>query len=167
MRKHYVTFYSPGTFFPEESTKPISKWDTTEAVHLSKTIIERYNALPHSFRFRTMLEAEPVPDGEGGELQVAPKEAESSGLYYLGGVLRDYDEVKQKNDDKEKILLSNMKCNRMWVIIENTNSWRFTGEFSENDCIVDEQGKVVKRGDSPDLVHYRWLKSEEKDQGNL
>lgn len=163
VRKHYVTFYSPGTFFPETTTKPIEDWDTKIAVEMSKHITERYNARPHSFKFTTQLEAEPISDGEGGMLKVEPKEVEKSGLFFIGGTLRNFDEVKKKNDPKESILRSNMECNRMWVIIENCNSWRFTGEFSEDACIVDENGEIVKRGNDSDLVKYRKLKDKEKE----
>lgn len=131
---------------------------------MAKNITERYNArpigtsiagTPHSFRFSTQLEADPVPDGEGGMLKVEPKEVESTGLFFIGGTLRTLDEVKKKNDPKEEILRSNMECNNMSVIIENCNSWKFTGGFSEQDCIVDENGNIVKRGDDPELVKYR------------
>jgi hypothetical protein len=153
-RKHFVEFYSPGTFFPEQSTKPISSWDTAEAVKLARSVTERHNAKPHSFRFVTCLVAGPVPDGEGGTLSVEPKEVAKSGLHFLGGRLLRYEEVP---DDKEhNILRSNMRCNRMPVVIENTNSWRYTGAFDEDACIVDQEtGKVIRRGNDPDLMEYR------------
>ena len=65
MRKHTVTFYSPGTFLPETTSQDIPSWNTVAAVELAKGVVERYNAKPHSFRFTTLLTAEPVPDGEG------------------------------------------------------------------------------------------------------
>ncbi len=164
VRKHYVTFYSPGTFFTEQTTKPIDDWDTKVAVEMAKTVLERYNAKPYAFRFFTQLEAEPVPDGEGGMLKVEPKEVESTHLFYLGGTLRNFDEVVEKNDPKENILRSNMRGNRMWVIIENTNSWRFTGPFNQEDVIVDDAGEIVKRGDDTDLVEYRAKMDKKKDE---
>lgn len=164
MRKHSVTFYSPGTFFPESTAKSIPSWDTKLAVEMSKSIEERYGAKPHSFRFSTMLTADPVPDGEGGTLEVEPKKVDSSSLYYLGGTLRTYDEVVERDYDKERILRSNMEGNRMWVIIENTNSYRFTGEFPEDACIVDENGEIIRRGNDPDLMAYRSQKNKEKDR---
>lgn len=162
VRKHYVTFYSPGTFFTEQSTKPVEEWDTKLAIEIAKSVLERYNAKPYAFRFKTMLEAEPVPDGEGGMLKVEPKEVEATpGLFFLGGSLFTYDEVVKRDDPKEKILRSNMEGNGMWVIIQNDNSWRFTGEFGEKDVIVDENGEVTRRGDEPKLVAYR-KKMDEK-----
>lgn len=52
----------------------------------------------------------------------------------------------------------------MWVIIENTNSWRFTGPFGEKDVIVDENGEVIRRGDDADLVEYRAKMDKQKDE---
>jgi hypothetical protein len=154
MRTHRVIFYSPGTFFPEESSREIDSWDTRRAVELSKEVVERHNARPHSFRFKTYLTAAPVPDGEGGVLNVEPKEVDASGLYFLGGRLRTLEEVKAENNPKEQILISNME-NNCPVAIENRNSWLFTGEFGERDCIVSEAGEVIERGDSPRWLAYR------------
>lgn len=162
VRKHYVTFYSPGTFFTESTMKPIPDWDTKVAVEMSKKVLERHNAKPYAFRFSTMLEAEPVDDGEGGMLKVEPKEVEDTGLFFLGGTLRNIDEIRKKADKEESILLSNMEGNDYPIIIENRNSWRFTGPFSEKDCIVDDNGDIIKRGDDSQLMEYRKEKTEEK-----
>jgi hypothetical protein len=51
MRKHYVTFYSPGTFVSESSTLSIEDWDTAKAVEMAKNIQERHGAKPYGFRW--------------------------------------------------------------------------------------------------------------------
>jgi hypothetical protein len=155
MRKHKVTFYSPGTLFSESSTFDIESWDTAKAVEMSEKITERYNAKPYGFVFRTLIVADDVSDGEGGTLHVEPKEVESSGIHFLGGRLETYDDVIKRNDDKESILRSNMRNNESWIIIINDNSFRSTLPFSEEDCIVNARGIVVQRGDDSKLVAYR------------
>jgi tRNA/tmRNA/rRNA uracil-C5-methylase (TrmA/RlmC/RlmD family) len=47
MKKHFVTFLSPGTFFNEETTKPIDSWDVAKALEMSKTVVERYEQRPY------------------------------------------------------------------------------------------------------------------------
>lgn len=155
MRKHQVTFYSPGTFVSESSTHDIDSWDPVKAVEMSEKILERYNAKPYGFVFTTLLSAEDVPDGEGGSLKVEPKVVEKSGIYFLGGRLETYDEVVARNDNKEDILRSNMRNNESWIVCINTNSYRSTIPFEEKDCIVNARGWVVQRGDDPKFVSYR------------
>jgi hypothetical protein len=162
IKKHYVTFYSPGTFFTESSRKEIESWETKKAVEMSKDILERYNAKPHSFQFSTIITAEPVKE-EGIELQVEEKEVKRSGVYFLGGRLRFYDEVLKENNEDEDILRSNMECNGMWIVIENTNSYRFTGEFDEDAFIVNDEGSIVRSGKDEDLVAYRKKKNDERE----
>jgi hypothetical protein len=164
-RKHFVVFYSPGTLFAEISEKPISDWDCAEAVHLSKDIIERYNAKPYAFRFETRLVHQPIDDGEGGKLDVKPKTVkESEGFYYLGGELENYDQVCERNSPDEEILRSNMRCNNMWIVVVNRNSWKIVQPFREHDMIVDDTGKVIARGNDPELVDYRTRKTAEDVQ---
>lgn len=155
MRKHQVTFYSPGTLFSESSTHDIDSWDTAKAVELSETVLARYNAKPYGFVFSTIIVADDVPDGEGGFLKVSSKEVESSGIHFLGGRLETYDDVVARNDEKESILRSNMRSNEMWVIIINDNSFRSTLPFNEGDCVVNARGMIVQRGDDPKFVAYR------------
>ena len=98
-----------------------------------------------------------------GHMTQEPREIASSGLYFLGGKLRTYDEVVADNDPQEAILRANMRGNEMWVIVQNDNSWRFTGAFSEQDCIVDGDGRIVRRGNDADLVAYRQKKTAAKN----
>ncbi len=130
-----VVFYSPGTFFPESSSFEIKERSISWAIDKAKEIKERYDAKPHSFRFE---------DGNGKYL---------SGFHYLTGTLRTYDEVP---DDKEHYMLrTNMLNNDIAVCVENRNSFRFTGNFYEEDCILDWDGNIVQRGNDENLMNYR------------
>ncbi len=161
MRGYFVTFYSPGTLFAETSTLAIESWDIKTAVGLSANIRERYDAKPYGFRFETHLVAEPVPDGEGGLLDVRPRKVAESGMHFLGGHLVTYDEVLARNDPKEEILRSNMRG--QWPIVcVNDNSWRTVVQFQEADVLLNAQGDVVARGNDPTYVEYRKLHGEQE-----
>ena len=155
MRKHQVTFYSPGTLFSESSTYDIDGWDPAKAVELSEKVTERYGAKPYGFAFSTLIVAQDVPDGEGWTLKVESKRVESSGIHFLGGRLETYDDLVDRNDPKESILRDNVRCNEYWIVCINDNSWRSTLPFSELDRIVDARGRIVERGDDPKYVAYR------------
>ncbi len=164
MRSTIVTFYSPGTFFSESSSKDVPLRDIAFAVEMAQTINERYGAKPYAFRFSTRITAEPIPDGEGGVLQVVPKFVDESGLYFLGGELLFLDDVIKRKDPKELILLDNMRRECPIVVI-NCNSYKSTIPFGEQDVIVDPVSKLItKRGDNPRLVEYRYEKKKERNE---
>ena len=100
--QHFVTFYSPGTFTAEETTKPIESWDVDTAVKMAAGIKERHAAVPYGFRFSTRSR-------EDGELD--SKVSSKSNMYYLGGKVETIEDVERRNDPKESVLLSNMRCN--------------------------------------------------------
>ena len=50
---HFVTFYSPGSFVAEETTKPIASWDIEAAKKMARTVSERYASKPYGFQFTT------------------------------------------------------------------------------------------------------------------
>lgn len=133
MRKHFVTFYSPGTFVAEQTTKPIDLWDVATAVKMSKAINERYGALPYGFRFSTR---------ERGDADLDSKEACSSPMYYLGGRVETVETIEARANPNERILLSNMKCNGWDRVIVNDNSWRWTQPLDKNDIVLTANGKM-------------------------
>ncbi len=130
--KHFVTFYSPGTFVSEQTTKEIESWDTDLAMYIADEITERYSATPYGFRFSTR-------ENDGTSLD--SKETKSSNFYWLGGRIETLEEVEARNDPKEVILLSNMRNNGYDRIVVNDNSWRFTGPMGKDDVILPYKAK--------------------------
>jgi hypothetical protein len=117
--KHFVTFYSPGTFVSETSTKEIDSWNVDQAVAMARNIKERHAATPFGFAFETQV-------SDGWE----PKTVRKSGMYYLGGRLLTIDDIP--DTDENKTLRWNMKYNNIETVIENTNSWKTTMPFDKN-----------------------------------
>jgi hypothetical protein len=154
MRKHYVTFISPGTLFNETTIRPIDSWDPKAAVTMAEAILERYDATPYAFEFSTVLSA-PAVVVEGVVLQVSEKVIAQSGRFFLGGTIQTYDEVDLRAAPDENILRSNMRCNGWWIVITNTNSFKSTQPFDWNDVVVDATGTITTRGDSPERMTYR------------
>lgn len=128
MEKHFVTFYSPGTFVAEQSSKPIDRWDTDTAVAMAREIVERHGAKPYGFRFSTRSRYDDELDS---------RETEKSGMYYLGGKVETLDEVEARNDPREETLRWNMRINGHKRIVVNTNSWRWTQPLDDGDVVLD------------------------------
>lgn len=128
MKQHFVNFLSPGTFMAEETCKPIDSWDIEKAVKMARKIKERYNARPYGFQFSTR---------ERGPKDLDSKETHRSGTYYLGGTVETLAEVEARNDPKEEILRSNMRCNGWDKIVTNRNSWKWTQPLGKNDHVLD------------------------------
>ena len=132
MTKHYVTFYSPGTFVSESTTKEIKKWDVATAKRMARKIKERYGATPYGFQFTTRYR---------GPKSFDSRQVKQSGMYYLGGKVETLAEVKARvkkegSEEQNKILISNMEINKIKRIITNDNSWRFTAELGEDDKVL-------------------------------
>jgi hypothetical protein len=127
MEKHFVEFLSPGTFVAESASKPIDAWDVEAAVLMAADIKERYGATPYGFRFSTRSRG---PD------DLDSKETARSGVYYLGGRIETLEQVKARNDPKERILISNMEGNGWDRIVVNDNSWRWTQPLRDGDVVL-------------------------------
>lgn len=125
---HFVTFYSPGTFVAETSTKPIASWDVDAAKEMARDIKERHSAVPYGFRFLTR--------SRGPEDLDSSVTAESP-LYYLGGTVETLAQVKARATERDTILIANMEGNGHDRIITNTNSWRWTQPLKPTDVVLE------------------------------
>ena len=128
MEKHYVIFFSPGTFVAEESQKPIEAWNASLAVLMSKDIKERHGATPYGFCFITRARSDDELDS---------KEVARSNMYYLGGEVLTLAEVKARNKDEDRILIQKMEGNKIARIVINDNSYRATQPFNDDDVVLD------------------------------
>jgi hypothetical protein len=128
MQKHFVTFYSPGTFVAENSTKDIASWDVPAAQAMAGAIEERYGAKPYGFRFSTRTRG---PDDLDSVVSA------TSPMYYLPHCkVETLEEVEARNDPKERILLSNMRGNGYDRIVVTTEGWKWTQPLSANDVVL-------------------------------
>ena len=125
---HFVTFYSPGTFCAETTTKPIDGWNVDDAVAMAALITERHAAKPYGFRFTTRGRKDDELDS---------KELEASPMYYIGGKVETLAEVEARNDPGEQILISNMRCNGWSRVWTTTEGWRWTQPLKAEDVVID------------------------------
>lgn len=128
MKKHFVVFYSPGTFVSEMTEKEIDSWDIEKAKELARAIKERHNATPFGFRFITRSRKDDELDS---------RLSASSGMYYLGGKVRHLDFIILENNPDDQILISNMKMNGWDRVVTNTNSWKITQPLEEDDVVLE------------------------------
>ena len=128
MKKHFVKFYSPGTFVSETSNIEIDSWDVEKAKELARTVKERHGATPYGFRFVTR---------ERGPDDLDSKLSEQSHMYYLGGTVRHLDFILVENRPDEQILISNMKNNGWDRVIVNTNSYKITQPLEKDDVVLE------------------------------
>lgn len=128
VQKHFVTFYSPGTFVAEDTTKRISAWDVDLAKQMVSDIKERYGATPYGFQFTTRGR---------GEYDLDSKVIATSPFYWLGGKVETLEQVRARATADDQILISNMECNKWDRIITNNNSWRWTQPLKDTDVVLE------------------------------
>lgn len=127
LSKHFVTFYSPGTFLDENTILPINSWDVNKAKELAKTIKERHGATPYGFQFLTRSRREDELDS---------KITDTSVFYFLGGTIETRAEIEARKDSREEILVRNMISNKIDKVITNTNSWKITKPLNDSDIVL-------------------------------
>lgn len=160
-----MLFSSPGTLFSEQSSRPIENWDCAKACELAREIVERHGAKPYAFEFYTLVVHDPIPDSEGGLLEVRGREVSRSGRHFLGGRLVTLDEIEALHDSSKQILVSNMKGNGWPIVVENNNSWKSVQPFRKEDVVVNPAtGEILERGDAPAHITYRKRKAAERDR---
>lgn len=128
MQQHFVTFYSPGTFVDETTSKPIDSWDVDKAKEMARAITERYSATPFAFSFSTRGRKDDELDSR--ELATSP-------MYYLGGEIFTIDQIRERGNPDERILLANMEGNGYDRVIFNHNSWRTVKPLFDNDIVLE------------------------------
>lgn len=124
MKKHFVTFFSPGTFVAEQSVKEIDSWDVEKAREMAKGVTERHGATPYGFMFSTRSRTETELDS---------KTTDESGMYYLNCKKRTFEEIEAEADPGNKTLLHNMKSNKWNAIAQGASGW----------CQPLEEGDVI------------------------
>ena len=108
-----VTFYSPGTFVPEETTVETHLTDPNQIKLLALNIVERHAAKPYAF----CTEAEPRK------------------TYFLGGTIKTLDDFPDTPENN--ILRWNMIHNHIERVLENTNSWKTTVPLNADDVVLE------------------------------
>jgi len=128
MKRHYVTFMSPGTFVAEQTTKQVEAWDVKAAQKMAEGIEERYGAKPYGFYFSTR---------ERGCAEWEPKQTATSPMYYLPHCkVFTLEEIEARNDPREKILRSNMRGNGWNRVVIATEGWRWTQPLNDTDVVL-------------------------------
>jgi hypothetical protein len=127
MKKHFVTFYSPGTFVAETTEHPIDDWDVKHAQKMASKIKERYDATPYAFQFSTR---------ERRESELDSKVTKKSSMYYINCKVETLKEIEARNDPKEQILRSNMRCNGWDKIVRTTKGWGWTQPLEPTDVVL-------------------------------
>ena len=127
MKKHFVTFYSPGTFFSEQSKQEIDSWDIDQAHKMSKDITERYDAIPYGFQFSTK---------ERGDDDFDSKETKRSGMYYVNCKIETLEEIIAREDPDDRILISNMRCNGWDKMAVTIKGWKTTQPLQKGDVVL-------------------------------
>jgi hypothetical protein len=150
--KDFVEYFSPGTFFAESSMRPCKYGDIMKALEMARGVKERYGATPYGFRFyRERLKT--VEDEHGNKAVQSTETVDKSGMYFITGTVLHYDDVA--DTDENRILRSNMMGNNWPFMCDNRNSWRSSQPFHQEDCVVDLDGKIVERGNSPERMQAR------------
>ena len=127
IEKHFVTFYSPGTFVAETTEKPIDSWDIETAKKMAAKITERHGAHPYGFRFSTRSRKDDELDS---------KVTKTSGRYYLNCKVVTLAEIKNRKDPKDSILISNMECNKWDKVVQSIKVWQWTQPLEKGDVVL-------------------------------
>ena len=127
MEKHFVTFFSPGTFVAETDVQAIDSWDVGEAQRRVKHVKQRYGAIPYAFQFSTRSRG---PD------DLDSKVSKTSCTYFVNCKVETRDEVEARNDPKEDILRSNMRINGYDRIATTIEGWKWTQPMGERDVCL-------------------------------
>lgn len=128
LKKHFVTFLSPGTFVAEDTTKEIESWDPERAKKLAGDIEERHGATPYGFYFTTRRR---------GPKDFNSKEVKKSHMFFLKGKIHTLERLVALNDDKYSVLISNMKSNKWDRVFESCCGYKWFQPLGEQDVVLE------------------------------
>lgn len=128
VQKHFVEFYSPGTFMSETSRKEIDSWDTAKAIEMMGSIVERYGARPYGFRFLTYGRSANELDSH---------EVARSHTYYVNCDILTKDEILADDDPRFKIMRANVECNGIKRIARTRSGWLGHYPMSDADEVIE------------------------------
>jgi hypothetical protein len=127
MEQNFVEFYSPGTIVAEITTKEIKEWDIDTALEMAGSITERYGAKPYGFRFITRSRQDDELDS---------KITNKSFMHYIGCEVLTLEQIKAKNDPKDKILIGNMERNGWGRMVTTKTGWKWTQPLENYDIVI-------------------------------
>ena len=127
VKQDFVTFYSPGTFFAETTSRPVDSWNVTKAFQMAGAITERYDAQPYGFRFLTRGRS-------AGDLD--SRILAQSGMYYLRGRIETLEEVESRGSERDNILISNMRGNCLDRVIRGVSRWAWCQSWEDGDTVL-------------------------------
>lgn len=127
MKKHFVTFFCPGTFVAEQDTQEIDSWDVPEAQSRAKSVKQRYNATPYGFQFSTRSRGSSDLDSEV---------TERSPMYYINCKVETLEEIKERGDRKDRTLILNMESNDWDRVATTIEGWKWTQPLKQGDVVL-------------------------------
>ena len=129
--QHFVTFLTPGALVSNPSTRPIDRWDVTLAVNACKEMACRTNRMPpYAFFFTTRGRTTDELDS---------RETARSGRYFIHGRIETLQEVEDRADPGDNILLDNMRVNRWTKVVRNFPGYPWTTPLQEGDVVLGRE----------------------------
>lgn len=127
----YVTYYFPGTFFSEESGRPVGSRDPRQAA---------VNAPETAFAFTFHDVATTTAEVDGQEVKLASRAPNQSGRFYIDAEKLTADDVAAMGDDG-RILLSNMRGNN-WPVMLRCRTGNYQ-PLTEADQVITSDGVLA------------------------
>jgi hypothetical protein len=124
----FVTFFSPGTFVSETTTKPVKGWNVANAKKMAETIKERYGAVPYGFQFSTR--------GRGPK-DLDSKVIKTSPMYWVNVKIETLAQIKRRNRKEDKTLIWNMETNGWDRVVTTVKGWKATYPIGDKDIILE------------------------------
>jgi len=126
VKKRFVTFFSPGTFVAESTTKDVASWNVAKALKMMGEIEERYGAKPYCFQFYTMRR---------GLRDFKPKEVDRSPMYYVNCKVQTLKDIESEGPESAT-LAQNMRSNNWKRVITTTEGYKWTQPFRDGDIVL-------------------------------